>query len=148
MSFLVFIVNYHETFQDNDDEGLISAMGSLIVSSPPRKPAPLVSPRTTPGKRQKYYVVSAGKRTGVFDSWFVLSLSRKILTHLTNRIGHMFIVSQPGSAEAARSHTRRTMRRSMFITSLRQMALSGLSGIEGMRPYLARWKTLWGSFVV
>ncbi|KAI0245297.1 hypothetical protein BJV78DRAFT_1139590, partial [Lactifluus subvellereus] len=53
------------------------AMMSLIVSSTSSKPAPLTSPFTSPGKHRKYYVISAGKRTGVFDSWlpYVQSLT-------------------------------------------------------------------------
>src|SRR6266852_5319269 len=40
-----------------------------ITSLPPQKSTHTTSPFTTPGKRRKYYVVSAGKRTGVFDNW-------------------------------------------------------------------------------
>ncbi|KAM6497207.1 hypothetical protein JOM56_007680, partial [Amanita muscaria] len=31
-----------------------------------------LSETTTPGKRKKYYVVSAGKCTGVYDNWHVV----------------------------------------------------------------------------
>jgi hypothetical protein len=57
-------------FQYNDDEALICAMASIAVSSPPT-PVPTI---TTPGKGGKHYVVSVGRRTGVFDNWFVPSL--------------------------------------------------------------------------
>ena len=49
------------------------AMTSLSVSSSTHKPSvllPSVSPRKTPSKRKKYYVVSVGKCVGVFDNWF------------------------------------------------------------------------------
>lgn len=46
-------------------------MASLVVASPLRKLTTPASPTTSPRKHKKYYVVSAGKRTGVFDSWYV-----------------------------------------------------------------------------
>jgi hypothetical protein len=62
-------------FQDDDqddDQVIISAMASLVVSPSPKKPtAPPVSPFTSPVKSRKFYVVSVGKCTGVFDSWYV-----------------------------------------------------------------------------
>jgi len=57
--------------QDDDAQSLLcNAMQSLAVSpsSPNSVPS---SPSATPGRRKKYYVVSAGKRAGVFDNWFV-----------------------------------------------------------------------------
>ena len=47
-------------------------MASLIVSSSSRNPGLSVSSFPSPGRRRKYYVVSVGKRTGVFDNWSVL----------------------------------------------------------------------------
>jgi hypothetical protein len=65
--------------QDNADQVLISAMTSLVVSSSSRTPAlPIpafpISSFASPGRRRKFYVVSVGKRTGVFDNWSVLPL--------------------------------------------------------------------------
>ncbi|KAF8501151.1 hypothetical protein F5888DRAFT_1632916 [Russula emetica] len=69
-------------YEDNSEELICRAMTSFVISLPLtpalRKSAVhTTSPFTPPGRRQKYYVVSAGKRTGVFDSWlpYVQSLT-------------------------------------------------------------------------
>ncbi|KAF8498959.1 hypothetical protein F5888DRAFT_1802375 [Russula emetica] len=66
-------------YEDNSEELICRAMTLFVISSPltpaPRKSAVhTTSPFTPPGRQQKYYVVSAGKRTGVFDSWLYLTL--------------------------------------------------------------------------
>jgi hypothetical protein len=69
---------YHGMFQDNNEELVCRAMASFVISSPPtlapRKLTHTTALFTTPERQQKYYVVSAGKRTGVFDSWLYLTL--------------------------------------------------------------------------
>lgn len=58
-------------------------MGSLSVSSslpslPNLDPS---STSTTPGKRKKYYVVTAGRCAGVFDNWFVYFFLPVLVIH-------------------------------------------------------------------
>lgn len=66
-------------------------MASFTISEspPPKKSAHTTSPFTTPGRRRKYYVVSAGKCTGVFDSWLYstsyILISTIYLFQLLNR---------------------------------------------------------------
>jgi Caulimovirus viroplasmin len=55
-------------------------MLSLSVSSNPSNSVPS-SPSTTPGRGKKYYVVSVGKCTGVFNNWFTLYFFLSRLTH-------------------------------------------------------------------
>lgn len=150
---------YHGTFQDNSDDELICrAITSCVISSPPRKSAQTASPFTassfprrsaqttlpftTPGKRQKYYVVSIGKRTGVFDSWLYLALY--ILFHMIYYLfsGHTSRASPLELVEIAKSPTQRTTRPAMSIKILKQAALSGLSGIVEMRFYMGQLRML------
>ena len=46
-------------------------MASLVILSSSKKPSLPVSAYTSSVRCHKYYVVSVGKRTGVFDNWFV-----------------------------------------------------------------------------
>ena len=98
-------------FQDNNDQALVSAMSSLVVSPSPKKPTPrpLVPLRTTPVRNRKYYLVSVGKRTGVFDSWlvpisFIIAVLNPFLT------GRMFKALHLGFPEVVRSRTPHAVR--------------------------------------
>jgi hypothetical protein len=72
---------YHQVLQDSDAQSsLCNSMFSLSVSSNPSNPVPS-SPSATPGRGQKYYVVSVGKCSGVFDNWFALYFFLSRLTH-------------------------------------------------------------------
>jgi hypothetical protein len=97
--------------QENDTDGvLITAMASLVVSSSPRKTVFPVSSLRSPGRRRKFYVVSVGKRTGVFESWFVLPLVFLIAVIYLFLSGRMFINSQVESVGIVRNPTLRTMK--------------------------------------
>ena len=80
--------------QGSTDQVLISAMASLVVSSSSKKPSLPVSAFTSSVRRRKYYVVSVGKRTGVFDNWFVHPLVFHIAVIYSFLSGRMFINSQ------------------------------------------------------